>query len=71
MIIAALVVLGIAGGFVGAIMSITESEFLPALLYAIVSFVALTLAWPILRTLVGLFKGKHLLRPVVPPEEGK
>jgi hypothetical protein len=71
MIICAVIVLGIAGGLVGAVMSLTELNFLAAVGYIIVGLVALTLAWPILRTVVGLFRGKHLLVPVPDPEEKK
>ena len=71
MIICAVIVLGIAGGLVGAVMSLTELNFLAAVGYIIVGLVALTLAWPILRTVVGLFRGKHLLVPVPHPEEKK
>jgi len=71
MIICAVIVLGIAGGLVGAVMSLTELNLLAAVGYIIVGLVALTLAWPILRTVVGLFRGKHLLVPVPHPEEKK
>ncbi|HMF15808.1 MAG TPA: FAD-dependent oxidoreductase [Gemmataceae bacterium] len=71
MIICAVIVVGIAGGLVGAVMSLAELNFLAAVGYIIVGLAALTLAWPILRTVVGLFRGKHLLVPVPHPDAVK
>jgi uncharacterized protein with NAD-binding domain and iron-sulfur cluster len=70
-ILCALIALGIAGGFVGAIMALTESDFLAAVAYFIIGAIAFILAWPIFRTVFGLIKGRHLLTPVPHPQAGK
>jgi uncharacterized protein with NAD-binding domain and iron-sulfur cluster len=71
MIITALVALGIAGGLILSVMHFTQGQFWLAVFFLGVGLVALFLALPILRTMVGLFRKKYLLVPVPPPKEGK